>query len=108
MQKTKKNNAVNDEIWDMGDSEYQSVQIIIDPKTSHLDKTVQDILQISELVMAQIPSVRIKSIAVDDYFATVKVHIPNSTGANRATLRLYEINNTWRIRGCAFGKSLKP
>lgn len=107
MQNTKKNNDVNDEIRGVNNSTHQSVQIIINPKTIHLDKAVQDIMQINELITAQIPSVRIKSITVDDYFAVVKAYIPNSTGTNLAILRLHEINNAWRIREYASSKSLK-
>ncbi len=84
--------------------QYQSVQITVDPKSRNLDKTIRDILRISELVTGQIPSVKIKSIAVNDYFAVVRADIPRQVGTEETTLRLYEIKGKWKIRGCAFSE----
>lgn len=87
-----------------GSRQYQSVQITIDPKSCNLDKTIHDILEVSQVVTVQIPSVKIKSIAVNDYFAMVKADIPRQLDFEETTLRLYEIKGNWKIRGCAFSK----
>lgn len=84
--------------------QYQSVQITVNPKSRNLDKTIHDILKISELVVEQFPSVKIKSIAVNDYFAVVKADIPKQISTKETTLRLYEIKGKWKIRGCAFSE----
>lgn len=82
---------------------YQSVLINIDPKKRNLDKTVRDVLLISELIAGRIPSARMASISVNDYFAVVEVDIPRGRTHEPVTLRLYEINGVWKIRGTALG-----
>lgn len=81
------------------------VKIIVDPKTRNLDKTVRDILQISQLVAERFPSTKTQSMAINDCFAVVTVTSPKNTGIENVTLRVDEINGTWRIRGCVFAKS---
>ena len=82
---------------------YQSVLINIDPKKRNLDKTVRDVLLISDLIAERIPSARMESISVNDYFAVVKADIARGHSREAVTLRLYEINSVWKIRGVAFG-----
>ena len=81
---------------------HHPVQIIIDPKSCNLDKAVRDVLNISETVSEQIPSARLRSIELSDYFAVVKASVPKEFGAKEVTLRLYEIHDAWKIRGSAF------
>lgn len=82
-----------------GSALYQSVQIIIDPRAQDLDKTIRDVLQISRIISGRLPTARITSIAVNDYFATAKVTIPDKPHFKVATVRLYEIEGVWKIRG---------
>ncbi|MDP2210341.1 MAG: hypothetical protein Q8J63_01220 [Candidatus Aquicultor sp.] len=82
---------------------YQSVIINIDPKKRNLDKTVRDVLLISDLIAERIPSARMESISVNDYFAVAEVDIARGRTHETVTLRLYEINGVWKIRGTAFG-----
>ncbi|OIO88781.1 MAG: hypothetical protein AUK32_00515 [Candidatus Aquicultor secundus] len=86
----------------------QSVQIIVNPKTCRMDKTMRDILSISELVTGRIRGIRLKSIAVNDYFAVVKADIPKGLGLEEITLRFYELKGAWKMRGCAFSDEEKP
>ncbi len=80
----------------------QSVQIIVNPKTCNMAKTMRDILSISELVTGRIRGIRLKSIAVNDYFAVVKADAPKGLDHEEVTLRLYELRGAWKMRGCAF------
>jgi hypothetical protein len=82
---------------------YQSVIINIDPKKRNLDKTVRDVLLIGDLIAERLPSARMESISVNDYFAIVKADIARGRTHETVTLRLYEINGAWKIRGTAFG-----
>jgi hypothetical protein len=82
---------------------HQSVLINIDPKKRNLDKTVRDVLLISNLIAERLPSSRMVSISLNDYFAVVEVTIPRERADEPVTLRLYEINGVWKIRGTAFG-----
>ncbi|MHB8841065.1 MAG: hypothetical protein ACYC56_04620 [Candidatus Aquicultor sp.] len=85
-----------------GSTQCQSVQIIVNPKTCNMAKTMRDILSISELVTGRIRGIRLKSIAVNDYFAVVKADAPKGLGHEEVTLRLYELQGIWKMRGCAF------
>jgi len=77
---------------------HRSVNVIVDPRTCDLDKTIRDILQISELVSNEMPSAQMQSIAVKGYFAVVKVVDLTKDGFNGATIRLYYINGAWKMR----------
>lgn len=69
---------------------------------------MRDILTISELVTNRMPGVKLKSIAVNDYFAVVKADIPKGLRSEETTLRLYELKGVWKIRGCAFSAEDTP
>jgi len=81
----------------------QPVNIIIDPRTCDLDKTIRDVLQISELVANEMPSVRIESITVKGYSAAVKAIDLSKSDFNETTLRLYCINGDWKMRNLGVG-----
>jgi hypothetical protein len=80
------------------------VQISVDPKTRNLDKTAHDILQISELVMELMPAARIQSIDIRNYFAIVRVLAPQGYAVKEAMIRLYQLKDEWKIRGCTFSR----
>ncbi len=80
----------------------QSVHIVVNPKTCNMAKTMRDVLSISELVTGKIHGIRLKSITVSDYFAMVKADAPKGSGHEEVTLRLYELQGRWKLRGCAF------
>ncbi|HEY3374738.1 MAG TPA: hypothetical protein VGK02_06720 [Candidatus Aquicultor sp.] len=90
------------EIDTTGSAQYQSVQICIDPTSRNLDKTIQDVVHISAVISERFPAARLLSITVNDYFATVRANLPHKSGADEMTIRLYEINKIWKIRGSAF------
>lgn len=78
--------------------EYSSTKVIIDPKTSNLDKTMRDLLHISNLAIKRFPNAIIESITLKERFAIVRASIPNMSGPRSITLRLHENKGIWRIK----------